>query len=204
MIDTMSSSERTYGDPETRRRILDSALELSAELGPSMRLIDVARQAGVSHQGLYLHFGGRNGLLVAMLPHMVETFDLTRRFAQVTEAPNGRAAAARMIDFLSSMNGRLDAIGWVLEEAQHLDEAFGRDWRRKTLGLREVIEDDVIMRLSEEGSLRDVWSIEDATDLVLAVTTLGTWRELTRELGWTPEQYSENVTRVLMNSLIDS
>jgi len=204
MIDTMSSSEQTYGDPETRRRILDAALELSAELGPSMRLIDVARKAGVSHQGLYLHFGGRNGLLVAMLPHMVETFDLTRRFAQVTEAPNGRAAAARMIDFLSSMNGRLDAIGWVLEEAQHLDEAFGRDWRRKTLGLREVIEDDVIMRLSEEGSLRDVWSIEDATDLVLAVTTLGTWRELTRELGWTPEQYSENVTRVLMNSLIDS
>jgi hypothetical protein len=67
-----------------------------------------------------------------------------------------------------------------------------------------MIEHEVIMRLSEEGSLKEGWSIEDATDLVLAVTTLGAWRELTRELRWTPEQYSENVTRLLINSLIDS
>ena len=198
----MSSRERTYGDPQTRKRILDVALELAAELGPSMRLVDVSRGAGVSHQGLYLHFGRRDGLLVALLSHMVETFDVHSLHQQVIEAPDGRMAIERMVGFLGSLNGRLDTIGWVLEEAQHLDEAFGRDWRRRVIGLREAIETDVIKRLADEGSLRPEWSVSDAADLLLAVTTLGAWRELTRELGWTPEQYTENVTRLIETSLL--
>lgn len=200
----MSTSQQTYGNPETRTRILDVALELAAELGPSMRLVDVSQAAGISHQGLYLHFGGRDGLLVALLPHMVETFDLHGLHRRVLEASNGRLAIKKMVDFLGSLNGRLDTIGWVLDEAQHLDESFGRDWRRRVIGLREAIETDVIKRLADEGSLRAEWSVSDAADLFLAVTTFGAWRELTRELGWTPEQYAENVTRLIETSLLDS
>ncbi|HEY5578309.1 MAG TPA: TetR/AcrR family transcriptional regulator [Acidimicrobiia bacterium] len=198
----MSSEDRTYGDPATRRRILDVALKLAADLGPAMRLVDVARGAGVSHQGLYLHFRGRDGLLLALLPHMVESFDLHNRHAQVTEAPDGRAAIERMVDLLGFIDGQLDSIGWVLEEAQHLDEAFGEDWRHRVLGLRQTIERDVIARLDEEGALRPEWSVPDATDLMLAVTTLGTWRDLTRELGWRPREYTDNITRLLETSLL--
>lgn len=168
-----------------------------------MRLADVSQAAGISHQGLYLHFGGRNGLLLALLPHMVATFDLQRLHQHVIDAPDGRAAVKRMAEFLGLLNERLDTIGWVLEEAQHLDEAFGEDWRNRVIGLRAVIEGNVIGRLSAEGSLRPGWSNTDATDLFLAVTTLGAWRELTRELGWTAQQYIANVTRLLKTSLLD-
>ncbi len=199
----MSSGGRHYGDPATRERILDVALGLAAELGPAMRLADVTRGAGVSHQGLYLHFGGRDGLLLALLPHMVERFDLGRLYAEVTAAPHGRAAIRPMVRFLGSTNSRLDSIGWVLEEAQHLDEAFGEEWRRRVLGLAEVIERDVISRLRREGSLRAGWSVADATDLMLAMTTLGAWRELTRELGWSASDYVENMVRLLEISLLE-
>lgn len=201
MVDMMSSAE-AYGDPETRKRILDTAVELAGQLGPSMRLADVCDAAGISHQGLYLHFRGRDALLLAMLPHMVETYGVLRLHQQVVDAPDGPTAIARMVEFLGHMNEKLDTIGWVLEEAQHLDDAFGRDWRRRVIGLRDAIETDVIKPLSDEQALRPEWSISDATDLFLAVTTLGTWRELTRELGWTPQQYTKNAIRLIETSLL--
>jgi len=203
MVDMVSSSRQAYGDPETRRRILDAALEAAGELGPSMRLADVANRAGVSHQGLYLHFQGRDALLVALLTHMVETFDVHARYRLVQEAPDGVTAIRALVDHLGFMNSKLDTIGWVLEEAQHLDQAFGQDWQRRVVGLREAIESDVIGRLVSEGSLRTPWSVTDAADLFLSVTTLGTWRDLTLGLGWTPEEYTNNITRILEAGLMN-
>lgn len=201
-VDTVSS--KGYGDPETRKRILDAALDLAGRLGPGMRLADVAEAAEVSHQGLYLHFRGRNALLLALLPHMVETFDVRRLHQRVLDSPNGPAALDRMVEFLGSLNQRLDTISWVLEEAQHLDDDFGRDWRRRVAGLRDSIETDVISRLAQEGKLRPSWSVSDATDLFLAVTTLGAWRELTRELGWSPAQYTDNTIRMVRTALLET
>jgi AcrR family transcriptional regulator len=200
----MSSDTSPYGDPDTRTRILDAALEMAADLGPTMRLADVAGKAGVSHQGLYLHFRGRDALLTGLVTHMVESFDIHARYQRVVDAPDGRAAIAAMVDHLGFINSKLDSIGWVLEEVQHLDEAFGRDWRRRVVGLRGAIERDLIERLRAEGSLRPVWSTSDATDLFLAVTTLGSWRDLTRELGWSSEEYATNITRLLAAGLLDS
>jgi AcrR family transcriptional regulator len=196
------SSKQSYGDPDTRKRILDAAVDLAAKLGPSMRLADVSEAAGVSHQGLYLHFKGRNALLLGMLPHMVETYDVQRFHAEVVDSPDGVTAVERMVEFLGRLNERLDKISWVLEEAQHLDAGFGRDWRRRVAGLRDSIESDVITRLEGEGSLRPEWSVPDATDLFLAITTLGTWRELTRELGWSPSEYMDNAARIILTSLV--
>jgi len=198
----MSSSAEVYGDPKTRKRILDCAVELAGDLGPSMRLVDVSRAAGVSHQGLYLHFQGRDALLLAMLPHMVETFDLRRRHQRVLDAPNGSQAIDRMVEFQSELNQRLNTVGWVLEEAQHLDAGFRRDWKRRMAGLRDTIETDVILRLAEEGTLRPEWAIADATNLFLTVTTFGSWRELTRELGWSSAHYTKNAIRMIKTSLL--
>lgn len=196
------SSKGPYGDPATRKRILDVSLELAAELGPAMRLADVSRAAGVSHQGLYLHFRGRDALLVALLAHMEDTFDFGGRYQQVTEAADGVQAIEEMVEFLTELNSRLDRVGWVLEEVQYLDEAFGEDYRRRVTGLREAIRNDVISRLSDEGRLRPEWTLEQATDLFLITTTYGTWRELTRELGWTAHRYSRDAIQILNTALL--
>ena len=135
---------------------------------------------------------------------MVETFDLRRRHERAVTAPDGRTALRRMVEFLGILNERLDAIGWVLEEAQHLDEAFGRDWRRRVVGIRGTIERDVVTRLHREGSLRDGWTVPTATDLFLALTALGTWREFIRELAWTPTRYVSRVTRLIETSLLQT
>ncbi|MFN2487225.1 MAG: TetR/AcrR family transcriptional regulator, partial [Acidimicrobiia bacterium] len=79
----MSSAEPSYGDPETRRRILQATWKLIEELGPSIRLIDAADRAGVSRQAVYLHFGDRAGLLLALVQHIPETLGFQELLARV-------------------------------------------------------------------------------------------------------------------------
>ena len=53
------------GDPATRVRILDAALRLvTRKGGADVTLGDVAREARVSRQALYLHFADRAGLFL--------------------------------------------------------------------------------------------------------------------------------------------
>ncbi|NCV75201.1 TetR/AcrR family transcriptional regulator [bacterium] len=50
-----------------RRAVLDAALAISAETGPdAISLREVAREAGVSHQAPYHHFGDRAGIFAAI------------------------------------------------------------------------------------------------------------------------------------------
>ena len=50
-----------------RRAVLDAAIAISAETGPdAISLREVAREAGVSHQAPYHHFGDRAGIFAAI------------------------------------------------------------------------------------------------------------------------------------------
>lgn len=50
-----------------RRAVLDAALAISAETGPdAISMREVAREAGVSHQAPYHHFGDRAGIFAAI------------------------------------------------------------------------------------------------------------------------------------------
>jgi hypothetical protein len=42
-----------------------------------------------------------------------------------------------LIEVLSTLNGLVDRFGWLLDGAQHLDDAFGRDWRNRVRGTRD-------------------------------------------------------------------
>lgn len=50
-----------------RRSVLDAAVAISAEIGPdAISMREVAREAGVSHQAPYHHFGDRAGIFAAI------------------------------------------------------------------------------------------------------------------------------------------
>jgi AcrR family transcriptional regulator len=75
----------------TRKAILDAALRLFADQGIlATTTLDVARQAGVSHGALFLHFTDRDGLVAAAIELFGERVagrlrDLVHRKAGVAE-----------------------------------------------------------------------------------------------------------------------
>ncbi len=195
------SSDRTYGDPETRRRILEAARELIAERGSLLKLSEVAYRAGVTRQAVYLHFGDRTGLLVSLVQFMDEAVQLGESLAAIHEAPTSADLIERTMQLHSRFSEAIDPVALVLESAQYHDEALGTAWRDR-MEFRHGVHRRLVERIADDGELAEGWSVETAADLFYAVTLPGPWRELTRELGWSADDYREHMTRLLQRALL--
>jgi AcrR family transcriptional regulator len=197
----MSSAERAYGDPDTRRRILLAAWEVIEEIGADIRISDVADRAGVSRQAIYLHFGDRANLLLALVAFMPETLGFQELLAHVFAAESGVEMLRRAVALHSTYSAKIDSVARVLEAAQYQDSALGAAWRDRMKRSREAHR-AIIERIAAEGQLAEGWTVDEAADLFYTVTMQGPWRELTHELGWSPEQYAESMARLLLDSLV--
>lgn len=197
------SSVEPFGDPTTRRRILDAAWRLIEETGATPKLSDVATEAGVSRQALYLHFGDRAGLLVALVQHIDETFGKDDVVERVMSAGSGTAALGRMIDALAVYSGKVDGVARVLEAAQYEDEAVSAAWRNR-MQVRRAHTQVLVQRIADEGGLAAGWSVDAAVDVCYVVLMQGPWRELVREMGWTPDEYAERMKLLLGRSVLAS
>lgn len=192
----MSSAAAHYGDPETRRRILGAAWELLEEPGSAVTLADAANRAGVSRQAVYLHFGDRSGLLVALVDHIDESLGRDELRKYVHGAATGVASLRAWIETMSWYTAKIDRVTQVLESGQYQDAALADAWRDRMNGRRDHVR-RIVERIGAEGLLAAGWTVETTVDMIYVVTMPGPWRELTRELGWTPEEYAERVSRLL-------
>ena len=201
MIDTMSSAGAGYGDPETRERILAATWELLEERG-QVRLAEVAARSGVSRQAVYLHFGDRVGLLVALVDHIdLALGSLTLRQA-VFDAPDGVESLRRWVETMSWYTAKIDAVSRVLECGQYHDEALAAAWRNRMSRRRDDLVGWIIKRIAREGRLAPGWSVKTAADLVYVVTMPASWRELTIALGWSHQAYARHVTGMLQGAFL--
>ena len=200
MLYVVSSTE-LYGDPGTRERLLQAAWDLALEQGPSLRLADVGARAGVSRQAVYLHFGDRAKLLLALLAWGDQALKLGDLPARVIEAPTGAEALDRMVEVHATYSPRIDALVRILEAHQHQDPAVAAALRDR-LGIRRAAHRAVIARIASEGDLASGWTVDAAADLFFAVTLPTPWRELTGTCGWSASQYAERMSHFLRRALI--
>jgi AcrR family transcriptional regulator len=197
----MSSATAAYGDPKTRRRILQATWELLDGRDATVTVADAADRAGVSRQAVYLHFGDRSGLLVALMDYIDESLGRDELRAYVHGAATGVESMRRWIETMSWYTGKIDRITQVTESGQYDDEALSAAWRNR-MDLRRNLILRITERIASEGALAKGWTVDKAVDLVYAVTMPGPWRELTRVLGWQPEEYAEHVWRLVERGLL--
>jgi AcrR family transcriptional regulator len=190
-----------YGDPETRRRILQAAWELLEQQGAGVKLVDVADKAGVSRQAVYLHFGDRSGLLVALVDFIDVSLGAIQIRAHVHGGATGVESLQRWIQTMSWYTAKIDRVTQVLESSQYQDKALAAAWRDR-MGRRQMHIRSIVERIAAEGRLDERWSVDTAVELLYVVTMPGPWRELTRELGWTAEQYTQNLTQLVQSALL--
>lgn len=195
------STPAGYGDPDTRTRILEAAWALVAEQGSRIKLTDVAARASVSRQALYLHFGDRAGLLVALVNHMDESLDLGESLALVQAAPDGATLLEAAMRLNTTFWAQVLPVAQVLEASQHDDPALGAAWRDR-MRFRQATFRGMIEALADRGELAEVWTIDDAAATLYAIAHFDTWRELVTELGWSDDRYVESMTRLLQRALL--
>jgi len=197
----VSSDAVPYGDPETRTRILDAAWALLEERGTGIRVADIAAKAGVSRQAVYLHFGDRVSLFVALGDYIDVSFGRDRLRAHVFGAPTGVESLRRWVHTMSWYTAKIDSVSRIVELAGDSDEALAAAWKDRMTGRRGHVR-RIAERIAAEGQLAEGWTAEAAADLIFTVTLPGAWRVLTSVVGWSNERYADEIGGLLERSLL--
>jgi len=189
----------------TRERIIRAAIEVFVEAGyVGARMGDIADRANVAVQTVYFTFHTKAELLQAcfdfrvlgpeQLSPMEQPF-----FADFLAARSGRAALAAFVRGNTAILRRAAAIKEVAESAPHEPDAAAvveHSERLRRDGLAQIV-----ALVTDRFGLRAGLTSDDATDLLLMLTSSGTYLTLQR-YGWNEEKYIEWLTDTLARQLL--
>ena len=189
------------GSSETRKRILNSAWKLlEAAQGREVRMTDIAREAGVSRQALYLHFPARSDLLVATTRHIDEIKDVDERLARSRSAETGTERLTAFIEAWGNYIPEIYGVGKALMIMSETDDAAKLAWGDRMQAVRHGCR-AAIDALARDGQLSSEHSVTHATDILWTLLSVRTWEHLTIDCGWSQQLYIKK-TKVLARHML--
>lgn len=189
--------------PSTRERVLELTLELIRQRGSAaVSLVEVAAAAGLSRQMLYVMFGSRAGLLMALVDHLDERSSGPRRLAALREALPPLDA------FEPYLRAWFDYLPVVLPVARALaaaattgDTDAADAWHSRMDKLRAGFT-QLTRAFEAAGLLQSGWTAEAAAEWMLALTHVDLWQHLVVEAGWPPAVHVQRVIATLRQTLL--
>lgn len=189
----MSAAKRAKSiSEETRTQILEAAWSLIASEGRAdVGLAEIAARAGVSRQTVFYAFGGRAGVLTAMVRHRDAQTGHVAALRAALSVPEPTpadvvAAAEAWLDYLPIIY----PVGVLLDSAALTDADADAAWRDRMI--------DALLR-GFRGLLRRVHARhpldappDTVADELWADLHPSAWRRLVIECGWTPEAFNES------------
>lgn len=185
----------------TRTRILEAAWELMRTRGAAaVTMQDVAAASGVTRQLVYVHFGDRAGLLVAMARHHDERSGFRERVAATRTLAPAEGLEALLREWWRYIPDILP-VAAALQAAAETNEDAAEAWRDRMEDLRATFR-IALARLRRDGRLAAGWSVDAAADWVWARSHLTGWQQLVGERGWRTERYVERSVRSILGELV--
>ncbi len=190
------------GDPTTRSRILETAWRLVVKRGVGGVTIGaIARAARVSRQAVYLHFGDRAGVLVAMARHHDVIHNVPQRFDAIRAIPSSPQALEAYVREWCSYIPQILPVARALECAALADEGARAVWEDRMGTVRSGV-GVILQRLARDGLLADGWTADDATAWCWSQIHLDNWQHLVVEVGWPAATYVDRLIATLTKTLI--
>ncbi|WP_371786550.1 TetR/AcrR family transcriptional regulator [Streptosporangium subroseum] len=203
---TKNRASRAERSRETRRRVVAAAGELFVRDGYlQTTMADIARQAGVAVQTLYLSFGSKVAVLVAALDVAIVGDDepvpvLERPWvARLRDEPDGVAALKVFVEAASQVIDRVYPLYAATRDASadpELAEVLDRNKR-----LRFVTHGAITRELAAKAGFTPGLSVERATQIVYTLLSQETYGLLVVERGWTVPEWSDWVRRHIQAEL---
>lgn len=192
--------------PETARSILDAAWRLIYARGSAdVSLAEIAKAAGVTRQSIYIGFGGRPGLLIAMARNADANSAHARRMREISQGRSGDPKALH--DYVEAWLAHLPEIypvGILLSAASVTDPEAGAVFHDRMVGSLHAGFRRILRRIARAGHLAPGWNAGRAADLCWSLTHIEAWRQLVVERGWTPAQFLADrqalIARVILRS----
>ena len=215
MAREIKPARRRYNSPlragqaeETRRRVLEAAYRLFVGHGyAGTTIAQVAAEARVSSETIYLAFGGKRGLLegvieVAIAPEVDLATQEDAWRSEIAQLPGPSQRLEKMVEFSCEILARTAPIHAVIRGAADKEAFAAALWRRllhdrlanQTERVRECIGDH----------LRPGLSVTDAGQQYCALTSPELYYVLTVEFDWTSEQHKSWLIELLQVELLGS
>lgn len=178
---TYTSELRQAQAEATRTRILDALVEVLAEGVETLSVPAVAERAGVSIGTVYRHFGGKAGMLKALIP-----YTQSRTGIDIDSTPE-------------TLDEMRDALHQVFRHFENTDDllraAFatriGRDVRLQSSTDRLELMRETFRRIEPTLATQD---LDHLANLGLILTTSEAYQQWKDRLGMSPEQAADEVT----------
>ena len=182
---------------ETRQTILEAAWDLISESGRTdVAMAEVAKRAGVSRQAVFYAFGGRSGLLLAMVRHKDTLTDHVARLREIValSEPGPEALvwfAEIWLDYLPVIY----PVGILLDAASARDPEAAAAWNDRMIGallggfkrLTKAVHDRHPLPGEPARIAEAIWAQVHPT----------MFRRLVSECGWTNEAFHEHQLKVV-------
>jgi AcrR family transcriptional regulator len=189
---------------ETRRRILEAARSLFESLGyASTTLEAIAEIAEVSPKTVAAVFGSKHALLAEVINPAAfsETVKLLIEEVGVTEDPARRVLLVAQISrgTYESLSSSLELLRMARAVAPELAELAQQIEAR-----RRQRQGQLIVALHEQGMLHPGLPVEEAIDVLWALTSYDLYHMLVVKQRWEPERYEAWLARLLAQQLLAS
>jgi len=187
---------------QTRVQIMEAARRLLVERGyHGVGLEEVARAAGVSRQAVYLHFGSKAELLVALVRHQDESVGTPDILHRMQEAQTPVEALDRGVEAYATIEPHIYEGARLLDRARQADPAAEAAWQDR-MAFRYQNMRERIAWLARDGLLADGWTVDEATDFMWALLSVHTYEYLVLERGWPIERLVDHLRVVLHRALV--
>jgi AcrR family transcriptional regulator len=184
----------------TRKRILDTAREITEKQGAAPTMSALARAVGISRQALYLHFPDRARLLLALVAHVDDQERLQAGRVAVQQAADATGAIRAFAGMQAWRNPKIAAAARALDGTRHGDRAAAAAWADRT-GNRMRGAVFITERLHGEGRLHPTWNTTEAATLLWELTSFHVWDDLVNDARIAPDRYVEIITAAALNAL---
>jgi AcrR family transcriptional regulator len=187
--------------PSARRRLLDAARKLlEREPYSAVSMGAIAREAGVSRQAAYLHFGSKADLLLALVSYVDEVEGLPHLLMRVRDARSGVDALKRFAELVAELTPRVYRVGIALAAAAESDAAARAAWIDRMESRRATCS-SIAARLKEERSLADALTVGDAADLLWALSSMRVFEDLVEVQGYSVARYRAILEHTLLSAV---
>ena len=188
---------------ETRERILESAWKLLAgSQASAVRMSDIAKQAGISRQAVYLHFPTRAELLIATTRYIDEVKDIDARLVKSRSASKGLERLEAFVEAWGNYIPEIYGVASAFIAMQTKDEEAGAAWDDRMSAVRHGCE-AAVEALARDGRLTLSLSTSEATDLLLGQLSVENWELLRHRCGWTQARYIDVLQQTVRAMLVE-
>lgn len=185
----------------TREEILDAAWVLVSEKGAEVSISEIGKAAGISRQSVYLHFGTRGGMLMALVRRADDRFEIKERLFACFEITDPKERLQETIRVWIDFVIKIYPVAKDLVRLKETDQDAAAAWEDRMSDLRDWLT-VLIHSLKSDSVLSGNWSIKEATEYLWASCSIQMWGLLTLDCQWSFERAEAILVRTITTTLL--